>query len=99
MSSEKSANGRELSELCVALRSLKTPAELKAFLDDLLTPGEIRAISERWAVARQLERKLPYRLISARTGVSTATVTRVARCLSGGAGGYRRALERLGRPQ
>ena len=84
-----------LDALCAALLALKDRAELKAFLDDLLTPAETRAISERWAVVLKLAAGLPYRKVYEETGVSTATVTRVARCLSGGAGGYRKALSRL----
>lgn len=88
-----------LDALLSALLVFKERAELGAFLEDLLTPAETKAISERWAVVRKLEGGIPYRRIYEETGVSTATVTRVARCLSGGAGGYRMALERLkGRP-
>lgn len=96
MPETKPAADKAVDDLCEALRSLKSAGELKAFLSDLLTPAETRAVSERWGVVLRLDRGLPYRKIYEETGVSTATVTRVARCLSAGAGGYRRALERLG---
>ncbi len=88
---------KALKELCSAISALKTDDELKLFLEDLLTPSEVKAISERWTVVLKLEEGSSYRRIYEETGVSTATVTRVARALSSGAGGYRKALERMGK--
>ena len=88
---------RALKELCTAIAALKTKEELKLFLEDLLTPSEVKSISERWTVVRKLEKGSSYRRIYEETGVSTATVTRVARALTSGAGGYRKALDRLGK--
>jgi TrpR-related protein YerC/YecD len=82
--------------LYAAVRSLKTEAECEAFFADLCTPAELDALSGRWKVARLLDQGLPYRVISEKTGISTATVTRVARCLTyGNDGGYRRLLGRV----
>ena len=75
-----------------ALLKLQTLEEMQSFLADLCTPGELDALADRWEVARLLERGVPYREIYDRTGVSTATVTRVARALLHGMGGYQRAL-------
>jgi len=71
--------------------------ELEAFLADLCTPAEIKALSERWRVARLLDDgELSYREIAVAAGSSTATVTRVARFLKDMPyRGYRRALDRL----
>lgn len=80
--------------LCDALASLSEPADVAAFLADLCTPAELEALAGRWKVARLLDQGLPYRGISEKTGISTATVVRVARCLTYGRdGGYRRVLE------
>jgi TrpR-related protein YerC/YecD len=82
--------------LCDALLALKDASECAAFLSDLCTPAELAALAGRWRVARLLDKGLPYREISERTGISTATVVRVARCLTYGRdGGYRRLLDRL----
>lgn len=79
-----------------AVLTLKSPADCAAFFSDLCTPAELEALAGRWRVARLLDEGLPYRRISEATGISTATVTRVARCLTYGRdGGYRRALDRL----
>ncbi len=84
-------------DLIDALQTLRTRAEIEAFLADLLTPGEIRALSERWQVARLLDGGAhSYREIAELAGSSTATVVRVARFLKDMPyRGYRRALDRL----
>lgn len=78
-----------------ALLALKTVEEAEMFLTDLCTPAEIQAMTDRWKAVQWLEQGLPYRKIYEQGGVSTATVTRVARCLSSGAGGYRLLLKRM----
>lgn len=84
-----------LKQLFEAVLSLKDTEECAAFFSDLCTPAELDALAGRWTVARLLDRGLPYREISNKTGISTATVTRVARCLTYGRdGGYRRVLDR-----
>jgi len=85
------------AELVRALLTLKTPEEVRAFLDDLCTPSEVRAFAERFRVARLLdENTLSYREISERTGASTTTVTRVARFLRDMPHkGYRLVIDRL----
>src|SRR5437764_9389520 len=85
---------REMKDLVDAMRSLKTRAELEDFLRDLCTLAELEAMAHRWAVARALDRGLPYLEVAAKTGASTTTVTRVAHWLRHGEGGYRAALDR-----
>jgi len=86
-------------DLVDALLALRTRAEAEAFLADLCTPGEVRALSERWLVARLLnEGEMSYREIAQQAGSSTATVVRVARFLKDMPyQGYRRILDRLER--
>lgn len=92
----KTAGGPDLVD---ALLCLRTRAEAEAFLADLCTPKEVRALSERWLVARMLnEGQLSYRQIAEEAGSSTATVVRVARFLKEMPyQGYRRVLDRLKR--
>jgi len=87
--------GPDLRPLLDALLALRTPAEMKAFLDDLLSPAELEAIADRWRVVPLLLEEAPYRGIHDRTGVSVTTIGRIARCLSFGPGGYRLAAERV----
>jgi len=85
---------RTLSE---ALLSLQTPQEIREFLEDLCTPAELEAMVDRWRVAQLLDRGYSYRDIREMTEVSVTTIGRVARFLELGAGGYRTALDRIGK--
>lgn len=78
--------------LCEALCSCQTPAEVADLLRDIGTLSELWAWSERLDVARLLAQGKPYREVAELTGASTTTVTRVARFLREGEGGYRRVL-------
>lgn len=76
-----SARETRETSLYDAILSLKNRDEVRSFLADLCTPAEITAFTERWLVAGLLNQKKPYRQVSEETGVSLATVTRVARFL------------------
>ena len=81
-----------------ALLSLKSEEEVYRVLEDLLTIREVGELSQRLEVARLLREGVTYAEIAAKTGASSATIGRVNRCLSYGADGYRRVLERLEEP-
>ncbi|HVI06405.1 MAG TPA: YerC/YecD family TrpR-related protein [Sphingomicrobium sp.] len=85
------------SELCDALLTPGTRDEMRRLLLDLCTPAEIRALAERWHVARLLDGSdLSYRDIHEATGVSTTTIVRVGRFLRDEVHkGYRRAIDAL----
>ncbi|MDX1420749.1 MAG: YerC/YecD family TrpR-related protein [Rubricoccaceae bacterium] len=87
--------GPASDDLFRAVLALETVEECERFFRDLCTLSELRALTERWQVVRKLEEGRPYRAISEETGVSTATITRVAHWLQQGEGGYRLALDRL----
>ncbi len=78
-----------------ALLSLRTDEECRAFLEDLLTPGEIEAFVQRLEVARLLARGSTYEAAAEQTGASATTISRVRRALYRGAGGYRLVLGRM----
>lgn len=67
---------------------LETLEECYAFFEDLCTVSEIKAMAQRAAVAQLLYNKTVYNDIVAKTGASTATISRVNRSLAYGAGGY-----------
>jgi TrpR-related protein YerC/YecD len=85
------------ADLCAALLTPRSRAEMEKLLVDLCTPQEIRTLAERWHVARLLDgTDLSYRDIHEATGVSTTTVVRVARFLRQEPNlGYRNALDAL----
>ena len=84
-----------LDALLDAIVQLDDRDEAARFLRDLCTLGELRDLSQRWAVVRMLDQGLHYAEISRLTGASTATITRIASWLHHGEGGYQRALEAL----
>ena len=81
-----------------AILLLEDREEAGRFFRDLCTIGELRDLAMRWAVARLLDQGLHYAQISAQTGASTATITRIASWLNHGEGGYRTILERTAKP-
>jgi TrpR-related protein YerC/YecD len=87
----------DTNALIEAILTLKSNGEVRAFLDDLCTPSEMRAFAERFRVARLLdEGQMSYRDISEATGASTTTVTRVARFLREMPHqGYRLVIDRM----
>ncbi|MDD5055280.1 MAG: YerC/YecD family TrpR-related protein [Candidatus Peribacteraceae bacterium] len=78
--------------LCKALAACETEADVAAFLRDVATLSELKALSERLEVAKRIDAGETYRSIMEATGASTTTVTRVARFTLDGAGGYKRFL-------
>lgn len=85
----------ETQALFEALLSLKNPEEVALFLEDVCTVKEITDMAQRLRVARMLRAKTSYAVINQETGVSTATISRVSRCLDYGPGGYDLVLQRL----
>ena len=88
---KKEKNG----ELYKAILLLKDEQECYDFFQDLCTVSELRSMEQRFEVASLLEEGMIYNDILERTGASSATISRVNRCLQYGAGGYRTVLPRL----
>ena len=76
---------------------LRTVKECEDFFRDLATLREIEEMAERFRIARMLDRGMSYLEIADKEDTSTTTVTRVAHWLRHGRGGYRLALDRLGK--
>lgn len=91
----ESWKNKDTKLLFEAVLSLKTVEEAGAFFRDLMTPQEIETFAERFKVAILLSKGVPYREIYEKTGVSTATVTRVNQWLERGMGGYKLVLSKL----
>lgn len=80
-----------------AILSLDNLEECYRFFEDLCTASEIQEIARRMTAARMLNDNYIYSEIAAQTGLSTATISRVNRCLKYGNSGYTIALERVGK--
>lgn len=86
----------DTASLMDAIVQLSTRDEAAHFFRDLCTRHELGEITSRWAVVRRLTEGHSYREIHDLTGVSTATITRIAQWLRHGTGGYKEALVRAG---
>ena len=84
-----------MDNLFLAILSLKTKEECYRFFEDLCTISELKSMSQRLEVALMLEKKCIYTDIAAKTGASTATISRVNRCLHYGSDGYQTVIARL----
>lgn len=89
-----SARSEEVSDLTRAVTGLQTEHEIQAFLQDLCTAQEFQMLNERWQIARLVHMGFPYRIISQKTGASSATIARVSQCLSKGSGELVKACRR-----
>ena len=78
-----------------AVLCLQSREECYSFFEDLCTVNELLSLSQRFEVAAMLKDGKTYLEIAEKTGASTATISRVNRCVSYGADGYRLILDRL----
>ena len=83
-----------LNRLYQVILHLQTVEECYDFFEDLCTIKELRDLAARLDVAFLLDKGLSYQAVAAETGVSSATICRVKKCLDYGSGGYRRAIDR-----
>ena len=79
-----------------AILTLKTPADCRAFFEDICTINELLSLSQRFEVAKMLREHKTYLEIADKTGASTATISRVNRSLNYGNDGYDMVFERIG---
>ncbi|MBO7161519.1 MAG: hypothetical protein J6W15_01780, partial [Clostridia bacterium] len=90
----KSMHNQETEALYKAILSLKTAEECEKFFKDICTIKELEALSLRFLVAQQLDKGKNYNDVSRDTGASSATISRVNKCLNY-SDGYRIVLDRL----
>jgi len=85
----------QMDALFESILKLENVAECRKYLEDLCTVKELCAMAQRLEIARRLEQGESYLSTVEHTGASSATVSRVNRCLEYGAGGYQMMLQRL----
>ncbi len=88
-------NNEYTEKLMQAILTLKTPQELVAFFEDICTIKELQDMAQRLEVASLLYDKKVFREIAESTGASSATISRVNKCIMYGTGGYKIAIERM----
>ena len=86
---------KEEKELFEAIMSLSSEAECAAFFEDIGTIKELQDLSQRLEVAQMLSDGRNYQDVSRTTGASTATISRVNKCLNYGSEGYTAVLSKL----
>ncbi|HIV80886.1 MAG TPA: TrpR-like protein YerC/YecD [Candidatus Avanaerovorax faecigallinarum] len=86
---------KDIDELFDGILTLKNREDCYRFFEDICTVNEIHAIAQRLQVAKLLSQKKTYSEIEEETKASTATISRINKCLVYGADGYRRVLDRL----
>ena len=89
------SNNPQSDMLYDAILALRTVDECKAFFQDLCTVAELRAMEQRFDVARMLHAGKVYTTILSETGASSATVSRVNRVLNYGTGALAEVMERV----
>ena len=88
-------HSKETDKLFEAILSLENTEECYRFFEDICTVKELLDISQRLEVARMLKTGKSYQEVSKETGASTATISRVNKCLLYGSGGYSLILEKM----
>ncbi len=91
----KTLSEASVNRLFEAILTLETVEECGNFFEDIGTIAEIKAFAQRLEVAQMLKSGSTYGDIAAQTGASTATISRVNKCLNYGTDGYNLVLERL----
>ena len=84
-----------LKYLIQGILMLQTQEECLNFFEDLCTVSELQEMARRLQAARMLKKNYVYSEIAEQTGLSTATISRVNRCLKYGSDGYNKALDKL----
>ena len=88
-------NEENMEFLFKCIAAIDNTEDAKCFLEDLCSMSELEEMSRRIKAARMLRDGYVYSEIASSTGLSTATISRVNRCLLYGSGGYNKILERL----
>ena len=91
----KPYHNEDMDFLFRGILTLRTAQECEAFFEDICTIKELQAMAQRFRVAAQLRENKNYNEIQSGTGASSATISRVNKCLLYGSGGYATALARL----
>jgi TrpR-related protein YerC/YecD len=95
MAYESKFQSSETDLLFEAILSMKSREDCYRFFEDVSTINELRALSQRFFIAKLLSEGKTYQEIEGLTGASTATISRINKCYRYGADGYKIAIERI----
>lgn len=91
----QSFHSESMDRLFKAIMLLENEEECSAFFEDLCTIMELQDMSQRLDAAVMLKKGYNYQTISKDIGISTATISRVSKCINYGSGGYNTILGRI----
>lgn len=94
MSYESRFKDPMIDELFQAILALESEEDCYRFFEDLCTVSELHSMAQRLVVARLLDEEVTYSQIEEKTGASSATISRVKKCLQYGADGYHLVLDK-----
>lgn len=89
----------DIDELFKAVRLLEDEEDCYRFFEDLCTVNEIHAMAQRFQVSKLLSENKTYSEIEQLTKASTATISRINKCLLYGSEGYKRILDRMNKDE
>ncbi len=95
MPTQTTIKNQQIDDLFKVVLMLETEDECYRFFEDIFTVSELLAVAQRLEVAKLLRQGVTQKEISKKLGASTATISRVNRALTYGAGGYQQMLLRL----
>lgn len=88
-------HSKETEKLYEAIVSLQNTKDCRSFFEDICTVKELLGLAQRLQIALMLKDGKNYQEISAETGASTATISRVNKCLLYGTGGYETVISNI----
>ena len=91
----KKVHTQDIEKLMEGILCLQSVEECYAFFEDLCTVNELISLGQRFEVANMLRKQRTYNEVAEATGASTATISRVNRCLNYGSDGYDLVINRL----
>lgn len=92
---ESKLNDKKIDRLFEAVLKLENEDECYRFFEDLCTVAELKSLAQRLQVAEMINKNLSYNSIAEESGASTATISRVKKCLNYGADGYKLIIKKL----
>ena len=95
MAEKNPRRNETIDALFDAILSLKTREECYDFFEDLCTVKEISDMAQRLEAAKLLLDGSTYEQIVKTVEISTATISRINRCIQYGTGGYRQTIEKV----
>lgn len=91
----QSKNNEDIDEVLMSLVYMSNLKDMRTFATDLFTESELEALGRRWKAARMLHAGISYRKIERVTGMSSATIAKLAKIVANRGGGFNNLLSSM----